>query len=202
MTFANTNLSATFGSNLLPGVYTIGVRAKDTAGNWSSASKTMLVVYDANTTSSMTGKNKKDLTPSTTNGDVLPGLVSGTNVSADYGFTVQYKNGALDSHNDFKFVYDANGHSLSLDANTFDWFTVGGTNNSQGWFQGTATLVVDGVTTTNTFVVTGIDGSKLNPAQSNYLQLKIYAPGASPSAAAPLYQASGYVSSPPAVKIK
>ncbi len=121
----------------------------------------------------------------------MPGLTSASTDSADYGFTVQYKNGVLDSHNDFKFTYAASGQSFSFDATGFDWTAIGGTNNSQGWFQGTATVTVDGVTTTNPFYVAATDGDRLTPAADDFLTLKVYAPGADPSTTSPIYQASG-----------
>jgi hypothetical protein len=202
MTYSSGNLTASFGSSLTAGVYTIGVRAEDAAGNWSPTTNTMLVIYDSTTTLGMTGKNKKDLVPSTANGDVMPGLVSGATDAADYGFTVQYKNGVLDTHNGFTFMYSTRGHSFSLNATGFDWMTTGSTNNSQGWFQGTATVTVDGVTTTNPFWVTGTDGGRLTPTVNDYLMLRVYSPGANPSTANPIYQASGSMASSNSVKIQ
>jgi streptogramin lyase len=206
-------LTASVGATLSPGVYSVGYRAEDAAGNWSSAATTMLVVYDTNTTLSMTGKNKKDLVPSLANGDILPGLISSAQTdAADYGFTVQYKNGGLDPHNDFMFTYTTgtnckkasaqNCHSFSLNTTGFDWLVVNGTNNSQGEFQGTATVTVDGVTTTNPFTVSGIDGSRLPQPTDNSLVVRVYAPGANPATATPIYQASGSMSSNNSVRIQ
>ncbi len=203
MNFSSGNLTASIGSGMVASVYTIGIRAKDSAGNWSSTTTTMLVIYDSSTTLGMIGKDKKgELVPSLANGDVMPGLTSTSTAGADYGFSVQYKKGALDPHNGFSFTYTAGGHTFSLTATNFDWMTTGGTNSSQGWFQGTAQVTVDGVTTTNPFWVTGIDGSRVTPATSNYLLLKVYAPGANPSTATPIYQASGTMASKNSVKIQ
>lgn len=41
-------LTHVFGTNLAPGVYTVGVRSLDAAGNWSATSSELLVVYDPN----------------------------------------------------------------------------------------------------------------------------------------------------------
>jgi hypothetical protein len=214
MTYSSGNLqSAPFGSSLAVGVYTIGVRAQDAAGNWSPVVSTMLVIYDQNTTLSAVGKNKKDLIPSLANGDILPGLTSSTQTdAADYGFTVQYKNGALDSHNDFIFTYATgthcnspqaqNCHSFVVNATSFAWLVVNGTNNSNAQFQGVATVTVDGVTTTNAFTVSVIDGDKLNPTGNDYLLLKVYAPGADPATASSIYQASGFMPKGNSVTIK
>jgi protocatechuate 3,4-dioxygenase beta subunit len=46
MNWNGANLSATFGSSLPLGTYSIGIRAKDTAGNWSGITTTQLVVRD------------------------------------------------------------------------------------------------------------------------------------------------------------
>ena len=203
MTYSSGNLTASIGSGMVAGVYIIGVRAKDAADNWSSTTATMLVIYDSSTSLGMIGKDKKgELVPSLANGDIMPGLTSTSTAGADYGFSVQYKKGALDPHNGFSFTYSNGGHTFSLTATSFDWMTTGGTNNSQGWFQGTAQVTVDGVTTTNPFWVTGTDGSRLTPSTSNYLLLRIYAPGADPSTATPIYQASGTMTSKNSVRIQ
>lgn len=206
MTYSSGNLTASLGSSLPAGVYTISYRAEDAVGNWSTvtpSTQTMLVIFDSTTTLGMTGKDKKnELVPSTTNGDVMPGLTSTSTDGADYGFTVQYKSGVLDTHNGFTFKYATGSHTFSLTATSFDWMTTGGTNNSQGWFQGIAHVTVDGVTTSNPFWVTGTDGNRMTPTSSNYLQLKVYAPGANPSTATPIYQASGTMTSRSSVKIQ
>ena len=44
MTFSNGNLSASIGSNLSPGTYTVNVRAVDAAGNWSNVTTTNLII--------------------------------------------------------------------------------------------------------------------------------------------------------------
>ncbi len=213
MTYGSGNLTAALGSSLSAGVYDIGIRTKDMAGNWSQVTNTMIVVTDQNSTLGMTGKNKKNLIPSLANGDSMPGLTSANQTdAADYGFTVQYKNGNLDSKNAFHFDYATgancnkpsatNCHSFALIATNFVWLVVNGTNNSQGEFEGTATVTVDGVTTSNPFIVTGIDGSLLTPSTNDSLVLKVYASGADPSSATPIYQASGSMTSHNSVVIK
>lgn len=198
----NTDLTTTFGTGFQPGVYKISVRAQDKAGNWSAPVSDYLVVYDSTTGLKFTGKNKKDLVPSLANGDVLPGLVSaGQTDAANYGFTAQFKNGALDSHNDFQFSYStgtscgkktaSNCHSFSLNASSFAWLVFDQTKNSRGQFQGTANVTVDGVVTTNIFTLQGVDGDKLTPTLNDSIVLKVYAPGTSPANSAPIYQATG-----------
>ncbi len=195
------------------GVYNVGLRAKDVAGNWSPVTSTMLVIYDPTTTLRITGKNKKDLVPSLAGGDILPGLVSGSQSdAADFGFTVQYKNGVIDSKNDFIFNYltgtncgkpnAQNCHSLTLNATSFAWLVLDQTNNSRGSFQGTATVTVDGVTTSNPFTVEGIDGDRLSPSTNDHLLVRVFAPGADPSTATPIYQASGYIAKGNSIKVQ
>ncbi|MGE5830208.1 MAG: beta strand repeat-containing protein [Micromonosporaceae bacterium] len=207
------NLSATLGAALGVGVYQVGIRARDGAGNWSATTTTMLVVYDPGITVGITGKNKKDLVPSLANGDVLPGLTSVTQTeAADYGFTVDYAGGVLDPHNDFMFTYNTgiqcnspygqNCHSFVLSATSFDWMIIDQTNSSRGRFQGVATVTVDGVSTTNPFTVQGIDGDRLTPAANDQFTLKIYAPGANPTTASPLYQVTGTLASGNSVRVR
>ena len=202
MAYSNGQATATFGATLGVGVYAVYVRAQDALGNWSLPANAMLVVTDPASTIRMTGKNKKDLVPSLANGDHLPGLVANNQTdAADYGFIVQHKQGTIDPKSDFQFVYNTgtncskptaqNCHTFNLSSTSFDWLVVDGTNSSRGRTQGVATVTVDGVTTTNPFTLEGIDGDLLSPATDDRLTLKVYSPGADPSTASPLWQASG-----------
>lgn len=207
------NLTSSLGSNLATGVYNIGVRAEDSAGNWSPVSTTMLAVYNPSTTLGVTGKNKKDLIPSLANSDVLPGLVSNTQTdAADYGISVAYKNGVIDTRSAFNFTYTTgtnckkanaiNCHSFILNSTSIAWLALDMANNSRAIFQGVAAVVADGVTTTNTFTVEAIDGDLLTTSVNDSLVLKVYAPGADPNYATPLYQATGSMPKGNSVVIK
>src|SRR5262249_34271396 len=106
MTISGGNLVATSGTSLTAGVYHVGIRAQDAAGNWSPLTYTMLVIYHPAIRVGVAGKNKKDLVPSLAGGDVLPGLINSTQTDpVDYGFTVDYTNGSLDPHDDFILTY-------------------------------------------------------------------------------------------------
>jgi hypothetical protein len=209
MNWDGTNLSVGFGTDFMPGVYKINIRAVDGAGNWSAPVTEYLVVYDPATTLGVIGKSR-DMVPNQAAGDVLPGL-NGTD-KANYGFTVDYNNGVLDLHNDFQFSYNTgsqcnsphpnNCHSFEVNATNFDWQIIDQTNNSRGRFQGTATVQADGVVTTNPFTVEAIDGNRLAPEDQDHFVLKIYEPGASPSVGAPMYQVSGYLPKSGAVTIR
>ncbi len=212
LTAAGGNYTTAFGVNFVPGVYDIGLRVKDVAGNWSAATKTMLVVFDP-AGAGITGKNKKDLIPSLANGDVLPGLTSqGQNSAVDYGFTVEYQNGGLDPRNDFQLAYSTgsrcnspnadNCHSFSLNATSFGWLVVDQTNDSRGRFQGVASLTVDGVTTANSFTVMATDGDRLTPTNDDNLIVQVFAPGANPGTAQPIYKVSGVVTQGGGVRIR
>lgn len=204
---------ADVGSGLGVGVYTIGVRVRDYSFNWSPVTYTMLVVYDPTTTLGMSGKNKKDLVPSIANGDIMPGLISTTQAdAADYGMAIDYKNGVIDPHSAFQFNYatgtdckkptGTNCHTFSLNATNFDWLIIDSTNSSRGRVQGLASVTIDGTTTTNPFTVTGIDGTRLTPADNSSLILQVFATGADPSTSSPIYQASGSMASTSSVKIQ
>jgi hypothetical protein len=213
MTYTGGNLTATIAANLTVGVYQIGVRGQDTAGNWTTIATTMLVVYDPTVPVGVTRKNKKDLIPSLTNGDVLPGLTSPTQTDpVDYGFTVDSTNGTLDPRNDLMITYSTgsqcntphpqNCHTFTANATNFDWMIIDQTNNSRGRFQGTAAITIDGVSTTNPFTVEGIDGDRLTPATNDHIAIKIYACGANPTTANPIYQVSGTLARGNSVRVR
>jgi hypothetical protein len=73
MSYSGGNLTATIGTGLASGVYPVGIRGRDVAGNWTTM-PTILVVVDPAIPVGFTGKNKKDLVP-VFNSDVLPGKI-------------------------------------------------------------------------------------------------------------------------------
>lgn len=191
------NLTTTFGADFPTGVYKISARAKDVAGNWSEPVSDYLVVYDVNGPK-FTGK--KAIVPSITNGDVLPGLsATGQTDKATFGFSVKYNNnGQISNNSDLQFTYITgsscnnprkanNCHSMSLNATHIDWLTSQGTNNSIGIFQGTATVKVDGATSTVLFRVTGRDGERVDPTATDQFQLQVFNSTDNPNTATPLY---------------
>lgn len=196
------DLTTTFGTNFQPGVYKISVRAQDVAGNWSAPVSDYLVVYDP---SGPNATGNKEVLPSLANGDILPGLTSSTQTDkANFGFTVKYGSGGVNTaKSDLQFSYDigkcgGNGKkqsgctsSLAINATNIAWLVSDGQNLSHAMFQGTATVVVDGITTTNPFRVEVVDGGKTTPTIADRFTLKVYAPGANPSTDTPIYQVSG-----------
>jgi hypothetical protein len=77
---------------------------------------------------------------------------------------------------------------LSLNANSIAWFITQGTNNSEGDFQGTGSLAVDGTNSNAVFRVMGLDGTRLNTTSIDHFTLLIYAEGASPAIDEPIYK--------------
>lgn len=199
MGWDGTNLTAAFGTGLAPGVYRVNVRARDVAGNWSTATVDYLVVYDPNGPSV---SGKKSVVPSLAGGDVLPGLVGpGQTDRATFGFTVRYDNGGVVSAKSDAMLDYATGtschkptavncHQLTLNATAVSWLYVDGINGSEAVFQGQASVTVDGVTTTNPFRITAVDGTRLDPVADDHLTVAVYPPGANPNADAPLYRLS------------
>jgi hypothetical protein len=195
MTLSGGNLSASF-SGLAAGIYTINFRAEDNAGNWSPVTTDYLVVYSASQ-SSADGHSNKILPVYGT--DVLAGLIQANQTdAARFAFTAKYLNGVLSNSSTVHFDYSTgahcsnpnkptNCHSTTLDATSIAWMVVSGTNNAQATIQGTATLTIDGTTTTNPFRVIATDGSLLTPASVDQFELEIYAPGADPNSAQPIY---------------
>ncbi len=195
--------SASFGTNLQPGVYKISMRAQDAAGNWSNITSDYLVVFDPAGPTDVTASKK--IEPKLANGDALPGLLSDTqNDKADLGFDVLITaTGSIDPQSKLSLDYDTgkacnsphpdNCHTTSFTTNTtspniINWLAFSGSNNATGTFQGQGTLVIDGATTTNPFKVVTTDGNRTTPASTDTVVVQIFNPGADPAIAVPLYQ--------------
>jgi hypothetical protein len=198
LSWDGTNLSSsTFGASLTPGVYNIGIRAKDAAGNWSSATTVYLVVFNPAGPGYIVGQ--QNVAPTST--ALLPWISTSNKDFASFGFNVKYTStGTVDPASNFNFNYDEKGncnspgspdcHTFDLVANSFDWLGIGGTNNSDGTFQGTGTLTINGVAQTVIFRIEAIDGDQLTPKQSDSFTLKIYNQGSNPQTDNPLYHVS------------
>lgn len=213
MALSNGSLSVTIGTDYPSGVYKFNVRAKDNAGNWSEPKADYLVVYDPSSPLGITGRSGLGITPRLANGDKLPGLVRSNQAdTASFGFTADFRNGALNQNNDLQFSYNtgllcftpfaSNCHRTSVNANAVSWLLFDQDNDSRGRFAGTARVVVDGVTTNNPFSVEGIDGQRLTPQTKDSVVIKVYAPGANVNSAEPLYQASGSLQLSNGVRIR
>ena len=184
MTLSGSTLSATIGTSLSPGVYSVCVRAEDGAGNWSAVSCAFLVVYDP-TGGYATGGGWLVPGSSTSDpGDLLPGL-DGTS-KANFGFVVKYQSGsATVPGGNLEFHYNVGRFHLS--STEMEWLVV--TNANWAKFQGTATI--SGASGVYPFRVDARDTDKLG--QPDRFVIKIWAPGADPDATSPIYKASGDV---------
>jgi hypothetical protein len=198
----SSTLTATFGDNLPVGSYTVGFRARDLVGNWSMTDLVQLVVWDPAAPTSVTGQNS--VRPVFGPGqDEMPGLIeAGQNDKLDFGFNLNnLPNGQIDSANSaFDFNYQTgkkcnnpdpakweNCHLTTFTATSFTWLIVNGTNNSKATFQGTGTLVVDGISTSNPFKAEA-DDSLLFGSGADNLTIYIYDPGANPNTDDPIYK--------------
>lgn len=196
-------LTTTFGTNFPTGVYKVSIRAKDFAGNWSTAVSDYLVVQSSAGTR-MSGK--RTIVPSLLRGDILPGLISNTQDDVvKFGFNVHYtKLGLMHQNSDFQLSYKtgtkcnnpakaSNCHELSLNSLSMHWLSTQGFNNSIGMFQGTASLEVDGVKRNVIFRLWGLDGELLSPTSQDYIEVKVYNSAENPNSAQPIFQATGEV---------
>jgi hypothetical protein len=195
MQWDGASLSASIESNLSVGVYEVYVRAQDNAGNWGELASDYLVVYDPNGFS-VTGR--RTVVPSLLNGDVLPGLISGTqNDTANFAFTAGYNKGHISNNSKLRFSYSTgtdckkatsvNCHNFELSSESITWLVTEGVNNSTAIFQGLATLEVDGVASTVLFRVAAVDGERLSATSADRLEIKVYNTGDDPNIDGPIY---------------
>lgn len=202
--------SASFGSSLAADIYTVGVRVKNALGSWSPVVYDNLVVFDPNGPTNVVGK--QDFVPSVIAGDTLPGLNSSAQTDpANYAFDVRFTpTGLVDQASEFTFCYDLSGkrckklqnNPFLLTATHFDSLNINGTSSSRGTYQGTATMLVDGNSSTVVFRVQARDGDRLDPGAPDAFTLQIYPSGSNPAVDAPMYQVSAQLPLPSSVRIR
>jgi hypothetical protein len=168
-------LSATLTAPAAPGVYTVGVRSRDRAGNWSATSTAYLVAYDPSAGFVTGGGWLVPGGPTSDPGDALPGLDGKS--KANFGFEAKY-----DSNENPKGNLELTYGSFHLHATGTSWLVVTGTS---AVFQGGA--AVDGQAGVYAYRVDATDGS------GDRIRVRVWAPGASPDSDAPIWQASGAV---------
>jgi hypothetical protein len=194
------DIGTTFGTDFtIPGRYAINVRAQDKAGIWSDIATDYLVVFDQSGPTNVAGN--KQIVPSSDNGDVLPGLATGgKNDKANLDFDVSYTPSGTVAAGSYATLDYAIGNACknhpencltttfvanTTSPNSIDWLVIANSNTT-GTFQGKGTLVINdhGTSTTslNPFRVTTNVGSPRTAV------LNIYAVGADPATATPLYQ--------------
>lgn len=123
-----TGLTHTFGTTLAPGVYTVGVRSVDAAGNWSSTATGMLVVYDPNG-GFVTGGGH---IASPAGAWVADPTASGR---ATFGFVSKYQKGATAPTGNTEFQFNAGG--LNFSSTSYDWLVVSG---ARAQYKGSGTV--------------------------------------------------------------
>ncbi len=198
------DLTASFGTNLATGSYDIHVRTQDKAGNWSTVGTGTLVVFDAAGPTDFTAS--KQAVP-VYGADILPGLLNANqNDKADLSFDALFTPaGTVDAASYLALDYSTgNGcdpvkhpakcdsimtfNATTISPNAITLLTLSGANSSLGSFQGTGTLTINGVTTTNPFRIAGKDGSRTTPATNDDVTLYIFAPGSTMASGTELYR--------------
>lgn len=139
-----TTLTHTFGTTLAPGVYTVGVRAVDAAGNWSATSKEMLVVYDPDG-GFVTGGGHIASPAGALASD------PGASGKATFGFVSKYQKGATTPTGNTEFQFNAG--NLNFASTTYDWLVISG---ARAQYKGSGT--VNGVAGYK-FLLTATDGA-------------------------------------------
>lgn len=172
-------------AGLTTGIHSLGVRVVDRAGNWSSSSTALLVVYDPSAGFAAGGGWLTPGSSTSDAGDLLP-EIDGTS-RANFGFVVKYQSGSSTvPSGSLQFNYNVGDFRLA--STGYDWLVV--TNSEWAHFQGSARI--NGGVEVYPVTVSARDSDK--SGTPDRLVLKIYSPGSQPSTSSPLYQASGNVS--------
>ncbi len=166
----------------VPGVYMVKLTVTDPSHQSAVATYLYAVAYDPNGPFATGGGTIVPGSSSSDPGDLLPGI-DGTS-KANFGFVIKYKNGSstVPSGN-LTFHYNVGDFKLS--SSSFDWLVV--TNQNWAKFDGLATI--DGKTGLYPFKVEARDAG----STGDRFTIKIWAPGADPENATPIYRASGDV---------
>ncbi len=158
MALSGSTLSATIGTSLSPGVYTVGVRSRDLAGNWSVVSSDYLVVYDPNggfvTGGGWIMSPEGAYAPE-------PGLEG----RANFGFVSKYEKGANVPTGSTEFQFKV--ASLNFKSKSYDWLVVSG---AKAQYKGTGTINGGG---DYGFLLTATDG-QLDGTGIDKFRIKIW----------------------------
>ena len=175
------------------GTYTFMVRAWDRADNQSAPTSINLYVYNPSG-GHVTGVGTVQAGGVTSDpGDTLP-AVPGNNVKASFGFNVKYPNAlatAPAGTSTFSYGQACNSphnNCFTMATDSFAWLIVP-PSNDRASFQGLASLALNGQDRGAGYPVR-VSVEDNGDLADHYL-LQIYAAGADPETATPLYQASG-----------
>jgi len=159
MAVLGTTLTATIGSSLTSGVYTLCVRSRDRAGNWSPPACAFLVVYDP-TGAFVTGSGRIDSPAGAYRADLT---LSGR---ADFGFVSKYKQGATTPSGNTRFQFKTAG--FDFNATSYDWLVVAG---ARAQFKGRG--IVNGAGDYG-FLLTAIDGDVPGGGGVDRFRIKVW----------------------------
>jgi PKD repeat protein len=166
----------------VPGVYTVTLTVTDPSQQTARATYLYIVAYDPDGPFATGGGTIVPGGLTSDPGDTLPGL-NGT-AKANFGFVVKYKNGqSTVPGGNLTFNYAMGDFKLSSAG--FDYLVV--TNQNWAKFSGLATI--EGRSGLFPFRVDARDDGTTN----DRFIIKVWAPGANPDTATPIYKASGDV---------
>lgn len=151
-------LTHVFGTNLAPGVYTVGVRSVDAAGNWSATATELLVVYDPNG-GFVTGGGH---IASPAGAWAADPSASGR---ATFGFVSKYQKGAATPTGNTEFQFNAGG--LNFSSTSYEWLVISG---ARAQYKGNGT--VNGVAGYK-FLLTATDGAVNGGGGADKFRIKI-----------------------------
>lgn len=187
---ANINTpAATYG----PGIYPFQVRAADADGNVSSPITAYLDVYNPAGGYAAGHGVITPNGPTSHPGDTLPPASGGT-PKATLDFSVKYDSATATTPTGssvFTWGVQCNKPSntcFSVTASTWQWLMVSG---DAAVLQGTAAVAVEGQMQGNNYPVRITVSANPLPSVADHYMVQVYAVGADPNTATPLYQASG-----------
>lgn len=153
-----TTLTHTVGTNLAPGVYTVGVRSVDAAGNWSATATELLVVYDPNGGFVTGGGHIASPAGAWTADPSASGR-------ATFGFVSKYQKGAATPTGNTEFQFNAGG--LNFSSTSYDWLVISG---ARAQYKGSGT--VNGAAGYK-FLLTATDGAVSGGGGADKFRIKI-----------------------------
>lgn len=159
MALTGSQLSATIGIGLPPGVHDVGVRSVDRADNWSAATMGMLVVYDPDG-AFVTGGGWVHSPPGAYVAD--PSLTD----RASFGFVSKYLKGATVPTGETEFQFKVAG--LNFHSESYEWLVVAG---ARAQYKGTGTINGTG---NFGFLLTAIDGDLNGGGGTERFRIKIW----------------------------